>query len=201
MRYDPIQPVPFFGRCLSPFSTLNERRAIFFLPNDQLVGTLVHSLLRNYSLTNKNVDQPLQWLHVLPAQQIIIHSDGDEMYEAAVQLQVPIDVPKWVLPMTVVEVRIAAEHLLDDASYVGVEVWGKAGGFANPVVVLAGELGKRSRERGRRSSDSSTSGVVGRGRGVTRGKGSGRDRCGRVGWEGGRIVNLADNPLLDTDDV
>ena len=48
------------------------------------------------------------------------------MDETAVQLQVPVDVPKWIFPVTVVEMCIAAEHLLDDASDVGVEIGWKA---------------------------------------------------------------------------
>ena len=61
------------------------------------------------------------------------------MHETTVQLQVPINVPERVLPVTVVQMCIAAEHLLDDASDIGMEIGRKAGRFANPVVLLAGE--------------------------------------------------------------
>ena len=128
---------------------------------------LLHSLFRNDSLTYKDVNQQLQWLHILSAQQIIVHGDSDEVHETAVQLQVPIDVPEWILPVTVVQVRIAAEHLLDDASDVGVEVGGEAGGFADPVILFAGKLGKWSRERGGRSRNRRSSRVAGWGGSVT----------------------------------
>jgi hypothetical protein len=107
------------------------------IPIGGLGGMLLHSLPWNGSLAYKNVDQPLQWLHILSAEQVVVHCDGDKMYEAAIELQVPIDVPEWVLPMTVVEVRIATKHLLDDASDVRVEIGGEAGGFADPVILLA----------------------------------------------------------------
>lgn len=161
---------------VSPLDTADLKEAILLLcPIDHLTVVLLHSLSRDDALTHEDVDQRLQWLHILAAQQIIVHGDGDKMHETAIQLKMPIDVPEWVLPVSVVQVRIAAEHLLDDASDVGVEVGGKARGFANPVVVLAGELGKRSRKRGRRGCNRRSSGVHGRGGRVTGGKGSGGD--------------------------
>lgn len=96
---------------------------------------------------------------------------------------------------------IAAEHLLDDATDVGWEAWGKAGGFANPIAELAGELRKWGRERSRWGGDRSSSGVAGLRGDVTRGKGSRINRCGRVGRESERIMNLADNPFLNTVDI
>ena len=97
------------------------------------------------------------------------------MHETAVQFQMPVDVPERILPVTVVQMRIAAKHLLDDASHVRVEVGWEAGRFTNPVVLLGGKLREGSRERGGRSSDGGPSGVVGRGGSVTRSKGSGGD--------------------------
>ena len=47
------------------------------------------------------------------------------MYEAAVELQVAIDVPKRIVPMVVVEMGIASEHLLDNALDIRVVVWRK----------------------------------------------------------------------------
>lgn len=93
------------------------------------------------------------------------------MHETAVQLQVPIDVPERVLPVTVIQMCIAAEHLLDNASDVGMEIGRKAGGFADPVVLLARELGERSGERSGRGSNGSSGGVGGRRGCVTGGEG------------------------------
>lgn len=63
---------------------------------------LLHGFPWNHPLAHKDVDHPLQRLHVLPAKQIIVHGDSDEMHETAVQLEVALDVPERVLPMTVV---------------------------------------------------------------------------------------------------
>lgn len=49
------------------------------------------------------------------------------MHETAVQLQVAVDMPKRILPMAVVEVGVAAEHLFDYATNVGVKVGRESG--------------------------------------------------------------------------
>ena len=58
------------------------------------------------------------------------------MYEAAVELQVAIDVPKRIVPMVVVEVGIASEHLLDDALDIRVVVWRETRRFAHPLILV-----------------------------------------------------------------
>jgi len=58
------------------------------------------------------------------------------MHEAAVELEMSIDVPEWVVPMIVVKMSIASEHLLDDAFDICVVMCRKAGGFADPVVLI-----------------------------------------------------------------
>ena len=83
---------------------------------------LSHSLPRYHPLTDKDIYQPLQRLHVLLRQQIIVHRHGNEVDETAVQLQMPVDVPEWIVPVAVVQMSIAAEHLLDDGFDVLVEV-------------------------------------------------------------------------------
>ena len=45
-----------------------------------------------------------------------------------------IDVPKWVIIMTVIKVSVAPKHLLDDALDIGVEVGREAGCLANPII-------------------------------------------------------------------
>jgi hypothetical protein len=123
------------------------------------------------------------------------------MHETAVQLQMAIDMPKRTFPMTVVKMGIAAEHLLNDTSNVGVKVRGKARGFADPVIVLTGELRKGISERGRRCSKRSTRRLSGRRRSITRGEGSRRHWIGRVCRESSRIVDFPDYPLLYPGDV
>lgn len=60
------------------------------------------------------------------------------MNEAAIQLEVSVDVPERVVPVAVVEMGIAAEHLLDDALAVLVEVLREAARSADPVTAGKG---------------------------------------------------------------
>jgi hypothetical protein len=101
---------------------------------------VLHGFSWDNTLANKDLYQSLQRLHILSAEQIIVHGDGGKMHETAIQLQMAIDMPKRTFPMTVVKMGIAAEHLLDDTSNVRVKVRGEARGFADPVIVLTGEL-------------------------------------------------------------
>ena len=48
----------------------------------QLAHTLPHRLLRHHTLRDKDIDQPLQRLHVLLWQHIVVHSHRDEMHKA-----------------------------------------------------------------------------------------------------------------------
>lgn len=95
---------------------------------------LLNRFFRNNTLTNKDVDETLQWLHILLGQKIVIHGDGHEVNKTAVQLQVSTQMPVWVLVVVVVKVSVASEHLLDDTPCVVVKVLVKARCFANPVV-------------------------------------------------------------------
>lgn len=131
----------------------------------------MNGLLRNHSLIHKDVDQPLQRLHILATQQIIVHGDGDKVHKTAVEFQVTVDVPERILPVPVVQVRVAAEHLLDDAFDISGEVGREARGLASPVALLASELREGSGEGSRGGGDGSSGRVGGRGGGVTRGEG------------------------------
>lgn len=127
---------------------------------------LAHSLSRHDSLADENVHQTLQWLHILFWQEIVVHRNCDKMHEAAVELQMPVDVPEWMVPMAVVQVSVAAEHLLDDRFDVLVVIGREARSFANPIVVSARESAHRLIEVGWTSTDRSLgardiAGVVG----------------------------------------
>ena len=76
---------------------------------------LLNSFLGHDALTDKDVNESLERLHILLRQEVIVHGNRDEVDEAAVQFQVSIDVPEWVVPVIVVQVSIASEHLLDNA--------------------------------------------------------------------------------------
>ena len=59
------------------------------------------------------------------------------MNEATVEFQVSVDMPERIVPVTMVEMGIASEHLLDDGLDVLLEVEGKSRGFANPLIWVA----------------------------------------------------------------
>jgi len=87
---------------------------------------LLDSLLGHDALTDEDVNESLEWLHILLRQEVIVHGNRDEVDEAAVQFQVSIDVPEWAVPVVVVQVSIASEHLLDDTLDILVVVLGEA---------------------------------------------------------------------------
>jgi hypothetical protein len=99
------------------------------------------SLSWNDALADEDINQPLQRFHILLREQVVVHCNGHEVHEAAVELQVAIDVPERIVPVTVVEMGVTSEHLLDDALDILVEIRREAGGFADPVLVTAGERG------------------------------------------------------------
>ena len=161
---------------------------------------LTHSLSWYYSLTDEDIHQALQRLHVLLGEQIVVHCDSDEVHETAVQLEVSIDVPEGMVPMAVVQVSIAAEHLLDDGFDILVVIRREARSLADPVVVRACERAHRLIDVGRTSTDRSltaryVAGVVGAR--VC----CGGDGGGRVCGEDMGVVDLADDPALDADYV
>ena len=99
-----------------------------------LAHTLPDRLLRHDALRDEDVDQSLQRFHVFLRQQIVVHRHGNEVHKARVQLQVSVDVPEWVVPVTVVQMSVAAEHLLDDALDIRVVVCWEAARLADPVI-------------------------------------------------------------------
>jgi hypothetical protein len=153
-------------------------------------------------LLDKDINQALQRLHVLLGQKVVVHGDGHEVDEAAVQLEVAVDVPERVVPVAVVEVSIAAEHLLDDALDVLVEILWEPGRLANPLGRGASESIHGLVEVGGRSADRSL-GRSGSGRdlAVTRSEGGRLDVFGRIRGEDIRVVDLANDPSLYADNV
>ena len=173
---------------------------------------LHHGLPRHHPLPDKDIHQPLQRLHVLPRQQIIVHRDRDEMHKTRVQFQVSIDVPERVVPVVMIQVCVAAEHLLDDGFDIGVVVGREAGTTAEVLGgrVGAGEGGEGVVEGGWGERDG-VIGVIevgggggggwGVGVGVAGEEGGAGDLGGWVGWEDVRVVDLADDPFLHARDV
>lgn len=92
---------------------------------------------------------------------------------------------------------VTSEHLLDDTLDVLVEVGWEIRGFANPVLVGAGEGGHGLVEVRRWCTDRRVGGDAGAARGVC----CLLDILGRVGGKDVRVVDFADNPSLDSDYV
>lgn len=75
------------------------------------------------------------------------------MYKARVELEMSIDVPKGIVPVIVVQVCIASEHLFYDALNIVVEIGIEAGRSADPVVLHARKLRERVVQICRRGGD------------------------------------------------
>lgn len=102
------------------------------------------------------------------------------MHKRHVENVVFVDMPEGIQPVGMVKVGVATEHLLHDALAVLVECRGETTGFANPI--LAGSGVRRSSTR--RLIDS-----------------MGLRRGGHlVSWEHDWVMDLADNPFLNTVD-
>lgn len=111
-------------------------------PPDPLAGMLLHALLGHHPLRDEDIHEPLQWFHVLLWQEVIVHGDRDEVDKTAVQFEVAVNVPEWIVPVTVVQVSIASEHLLDDALDVLVIVLRKSRRLADPLVLITCQSGQ-----------------------------------------------------------
>ena len=120
------------------------------------------------------------------------------MNEATVKFQVSIDMPKGIVPMTMIKMGIASEHLLDDRLDVLLKVEGKPRAFADPLVWVASERVHRLIEVRWRCPNRCGGGRRIRQIRVICGVG---DISRRFGWEDGGIVNLADYPSLNPNDV
>lgn len=107
-----------------------------------------------------------------------------------------VDVPERVVPVAVIEMCVAAEHLLDDTFHIAVVVVREARGLANPVLSSeAGEGREGLCECGWAGGNGG--GATGRGGWV----GGGGDFAGRVGGEDNWVVDFAYDPFLHADDV
>ena len=139
-------------------------------------------------MLDEEVDQRLHGLHLLVGDQLVVLGHRHEVDKAHVEDVMLVDVPEWAQPVGVVQVCIAAEHLLHDALAVLVESLRESAGLANPLIgrcVVA--IGVGAIRRSRRYT-SSCVGILDCG--GLRGAGH------LLGREHNRVVDLADNPLL-----
>lgn len=169
-------------------------------PRSCLVGgllspvTAVQCLRGNPLLLDEQVNQGLHRLHLLVGDQLVVLGNSHEVHEAHVQDVVLVDVPEWVQPVSMVQVCIAAEHLLHDTLAVLVESLREATRLANPLV--SGSVAVRA----------SWVGALGRGWGRCTGgdgilqRGGLGDAGHLLGREHDGVVDLADNPFLDAVD-
>lgn len=130
-----------------------------------------NGLWGNLLLLDEEVDKGLHRLHLLVSNQFVVLGDSDEVDEAHIQHLMAVDVPEGVKPVSMVQMRVAAEHLLHDTLAVLVEGLGEAAGLSNPVIAI---------------------------RGVT--NGGARDTSNWVRREHDGVMDLADNPLLNSVD-
>lgn len=91
-------------------------------------------LRRDPLLLDEQVDQWLHRLHFLVGYQLVVFRHGDEVDEAHVQDVVLVDVPERVQPVCMVEMSIAAEHLLHNALAILVKRLREAAGLADPFL-------------------------------------------------------------------
>lgn len=138
-------------------------------------------LWRNALLLNKQVDKGLHGLHLLVGNELIVLGDSHEMNKRHIEDVMFVDVPEGVQPVSMVEMGVATEHLFHDTLTILVESWRETTGLANPL--LCSRICR------------------GVGRGSTGGLIDGKGIWGishLVGWEHDGVMNLADDPLLDT---
>ena len=155
---------------------------------------------RNNALLNEDVDKTLERLHVLLGKQVVVHSHSHKVNKAAVEFEVSVDMPEWVVPVAVVQVGVASEHLLDDALHILVEILGEIGWLADPVLGATSKSVHRGVQIGRWGTNWCLS-RAGSAWEITSSKSSGLNVLGWVGREDMRVVDLADNPSLDTNDI
>ena len=125
-----------------------------------------------------NVDQWLHRLHFPVGNKSVVLGNSDEMDEAHVEDFVLVEVIEWVLPVSMVQMSVATEHLAHDSLAILVEVLRKIARLSDPFLGCVGnttvdELRGRMGQRGTRH--------------LARGK---------CDW----VVNLAHNPPLNAID-
>lgn len=144
----------------------------------------------NLFLLNEEFDQRLHWLHLLISHKLVVLCDCNKVHKAHIQNFMLVDMEERILPMAMVEMRIAAKHLLHYPLAILVKCLREATVLSNPV--LARKCAERRIEVCWSGSDgrpSSRSANVARCVSC-----SGCIRC--FGREHHRIVDLADDPLL-----
>lgn len=141
-------------------------------------------------LLDEEVDQRLHWFHLLIGHKLVVLCDSNEVHKAHVQDFVLVDMPERVLPMTMVEMRIAPEHLLHDPLAILVESLREATALSDPV--LARKRIDRGIEVGGSGGDG---GCCSWSAHVAGGVSCGR-RVGSLGREHDRVMDLAHDPLL-----
>lgn len=134
-------------------------------------------LRRDALLLNEQVDKGLHGLHFLVRDELVVLGHRDKVDKAHVENVMLVNVPEGVQPVRVVQVGVASEHLLHDALAILVERLREATGFANPLLP---------------GSSAGTACFIDR-KGVW--------YTGNLfRGEHNRVVNLADNPFLNTVD-
>lgn len=63
---------------------------------------LLYRFPRDNALTDEDVDQALQWFHVLFGQEVVVRRHGDEVNETRIQFEMAVDVPEGIVPVIVV---------------------------------------------------------------------------------------------------
>lgn len=94
----------------------------------------VKRLWGNPLLLDEQVNQRLHGLHLLIGDELIVLGNGHKVNKAHVEDIVLINVPEGVQPVSMVEMGVAAEHLLHDSLAVLVEGLREAASLANPVI-------------------------------------------------------------------
>lgn len=134
-----------------------------------------NSFRRNLLLLDEQVDEGLHRLHLLVSDQFVVFGDSNEVDEAHIQHLMAVDVPERIEPVSMIQVRVAAKHLLHDTLAVLIESLRETARLANPILT----------------------GVIGRGRRIDiierKGNGHAVHRSGR---KHNRVVDFADDPLL-----
>lgn len=145
----------------------------------------------NLLLLDIQIDEWLHRLHLLLSHELVVLGDCDKVDEAHVQHFVAVDVPERIQPVAMVQVGVAAEHLLHDTLAILVEGRRETARLPNPILAGKGSQGRiQVSGTGRDWCACWWSRHIARSKGVRRTQ----DRfCG----EHDRVVDLADNPFLN----
>jgi len=98
----------------------------------------VQRLRRNPLLLDEQFNQGLHGLHLLIRHKPVVLGDCHKVNETHVQDVVLVDVPEGVEPMGMVQMGIAAEHLLHDSLAILVESLRETARLANPIIWVGG---------------------------------------------------------------